>query len=165
LIILGGMRPYGAAKQLEKRRRKAIELLKSGEKPTTVARRVNSALSSIYLWWQQFRERGNDGLKTKPTPGRTPRLSKVQTKKLIRLLLKGAKYAGYTTELWTLERIAELIEKKFGVKYHPSHVWKMLRKLNWSSQKPERRSIDRNEDEIRKWKHYKWPRIKKKPKN
>ena len=164
MIILRDMRPYGTVKQLEKRRRKAIELMESGEKPATVARRVNSALSSVYLWWQQFRKHGNDGLKPKPTPGRTPRLSKVQQKKLIRFLLKGAKAAGYSTELWTLERIAELIENKFDVQYHPSHVWKLLRKLDWSSQKPERRSLDRDEDEIKKWLRYKWPRIKKKPK-
>ena len=159
------MRPYGTSKQLEKRRRKAIELLSSGEKPTTVARRVNSALSSIYLWWQQFREHGDDGLTPKPTPGRTHRLSKAQQEKLIQLLLRGAKAAGYSTELWTLERIAELIEIKFGVHYHPSHVWKLLRKLEWSSQKPEYRAMERDEDEIRKWKRYKWQRIKKKPKN
>jgi transposase len=158
------MRPYGTANQLEKRRRKAIELLSSGEKPTTVARRVNSALSSIYLWWQQFRDRGDEGLKPKPTPGRTPKLSKAQQEKLIQLLLKGAKAAGYSTELWTLERIAELIENKFGVSYHPSHVWKLLRKLEWSSQKPERRSMERNEEEIKKWKRSTWPRIKKKSK-
>jgi transposase len=159
------MRPYGAAKQLERRRRKAIALLKAGEKPTTVARRVNSALSSVYLWWQQFHRRGDDGLKPKPTPGRTPKLSNAQQQRLIRYLLKGSKAAGYATELWTLERIAQLIEEKFDVRYHPSHVWKLLGKLDWSSQKPERRAIQRDENEIRKWKHYKWPRIKKKPKN
>lgn len=165
MIILRGMRPYGAAKQLEKRRRKAIALLRAGEKPATVARRVNSSLSSVYLWWQQFRKNGDDGLNPKPTPGRTPKLSNAQQQKLIRHLLNGAKAAGYATELWTLERISQLIEKRFGVRYHPSHVWKLLGKLDWSSQKPERRAIQQDEDEIKIWMRYKWPHIKKKPKS
>jgi transposase len=159
------MRPYGAAKQLEKRRRRAIALLRSGEKPTIVARQVNSALSSVYLWWQQFRKGGDDGLKPKPTPGRPPKLSRAQQRRLIRYLLKGAEAAGHATNLWTLERIAQLIEAKFGIRYHPSHVWKLLGKLDWSSQKPDRRALERDEDEIQKWIHYKWLRIKKKPKN
>lgn len=79
------------------------------------------------------------------------------------LLLKGARAYGFPNELWTLKRIAAVIQVEFGVRYHPSHVWKILRHLGWSCQVPERRAIQRNEHAIAHWKRYRWPAIKKSP--
>jgi len=59
--------------------------------------------------------------------------------------------------------VAELIEKHFGVRYHPGHVWHLLRGMGWSSQKPERRARERNEEAIRRWRQEDWPRIRKSP--
>jgi len=68
---------------------------------------------------------------------------------------------GYPNELWTLKRIARVILREFGVRYHPNHVWRVLRQLRWSCQVPERRPVQRDEEEIERWKRYKWPHIKK----
>ena len=69
---------------------------------------------------------------------------------------------GYSTELWTLQRIALLIEKEFGVHYHIGHVWKLMsHELGWSCQKPERRATERDEEAIERWKKKTWPAIKK----
>jgi transposase len=81
-----------------------------------------------------------------------------------RLLLKGPRAAGYATELWTLKRIAQLIQKYFDIRYHPNHLWRLLRRLGWSCQKPERRALERNEAVIAHWKRYRWPHIKKRRK-
>jgi transposase len=70
---------------------------------------------------------------------------------------------GYRTELWTTQRIAALIEKHFGVKYHRNHISKLLHQLGWSHQKPERRSLERNEVAIDQWKRTVWPAVKKTP--
>lgn len=158
------MRPYGTPHQLERRRHRAIAFLKAGKNLSTVANAVGSSVSSVFRWWQAYRQHGQKGLQSKPTPGRPPKLSETQKKKLVTLLLKGACAAGYKTELWTLQRIAQVIEKHFGVQYHPSHVWKLLVSLGWSCQKPERRALQRDEKEIAHWKRYKWPHIKKSPK-
>lgn len=60
------------------------------------------------------------------------------------ILLKGAKAAGFATDLWTLERVAQVIARELGVTYHPGHVWYILRGMGWSAQKPERRRSDRH---------------------
>lgn len=159
------MRPHGTPQQLEKRRYRAIALLKKGQKLSTVATAVGSSVSSVFRWWQAYRQSGQTGLQSKPTPGRPPKLTASQQKKLEAVLLKGARKAGYNTDLWTLQRIAQIIERQFGVQYHPGHVWKLLIGLGWSCQKPERRARQRNEKEIAHWKRYKWSHIKKKPEN
>jgi len=68
---------------------------------------------------------------------------------------------GYRTELWTTARIAELIEKKFGVRYHRDHIGRLMASLGWTYQKPARRALQRDERKIEQWKKEDWPRIKK----
>ena len=155
------MRPPGTAKQLEKRRRHAVQLLESGRRLSVVAREVGAAVSSVFRWWQAYQREGPQALEGKPTPGRPPRLAKTQKRRLVTLLSRGALRVGYRTELWTADRVTELIAQEFGVRYHPAHVWKVLAALGWSCQKPERRAIERDEAAIARWKREDWPRIKK----
>ncbi len=160
--MLVGMRPFGSAGQLEKRRRQAMALLRAGTPYREVARAVGAALSSVVRWRQAYRRNARTGLRARPIPGRPPRLTEVQQERLRRLLLRGARAAGHTTELWTLKRIATLIERQFGVRYSAVGVWKLLRQgLGWSWQKPERRALQRDEDGIERWKRQAWPHIKK----
>ena len=79
------------------------------------------------------------------------------------MLQRGPSAAGYSTELWTLKRMAEVIEKKFGVRYHPGHVWWLLEHLGWSCQKPERRARESDEEAIEQWRRERWAHIKKRP--
>jgi len=83
---------------------------------------------------------------------------------LVKLLLRGAGKHGYSTELWTLKRVAEVIAVNFGVRYHPGHVWHVLRSMRWSNQKPERRARERDDQAVERWRREDWPRIKKRPK-
>src|SRR5215831_9332269 len=120
------MRPPGTPKQLEKRRRRAVRLLESGQSLSVVARQVGAAVSSVFRWWQAYRRKGPRGLNAKPIPGRPPRLSPAQKRQLVTLLVRGPLRAGYRTDLWTLPQVTELIHQKFGVRYHSAHVWKAL---------------------------------------
>ena len=158
------MRPKGSAAELERRRRQAVALLEQGMKPAKVAKTVGTSRASVTRWRQVYEARGRDALKSKPHPGGTSRLTLAQRKGLIRLLLQGPRQHGYGTELWTLARVAEVIGVTFGVAYHPSAVWHILRSMRWSSQKPERRARERNEQAIESWRQQEWPRIKKRPK-
>lgn len=155
------MRPHGTPAQLEKRRRHAIQLLKAGKTLSAVARALSASVSSVFRWWEAYRKKGLQELRAKPTPGRPPRLSPRQKQKLVNLLLQGPLAAGYPTDLWTLRRVADVIDRHFGVAYHPCHVWKLLTGLGWSCQKPERRALERDEAAIARWKQQGWPRIKK----
>jgi transposase len=160
-FMLTGMRPPGTPAQLEKRRRRAVQLLESGKSLSAAARQVGASVSSVWRWWEAYQRDGPTGLRPIPAPGRPARLSEHQKRKLVTLRGRGALRAGYQTDLWTLPRVAELIHQHFGVRYHASHVWKVLTRLGWSCQKPERRAVERDEPAIARWKQDEWPRIKK----
>jgi transposase len=158
------MRPKGSAAELEQRRRQAVALLQQGMKAATVARAVGTSRASVTRWRQMYEARGQEALESKRHPGGRSRLTVAQRKRLIRLLLQGPRKHGYGTELWTLSRVVEVIAVTFGVEYHPSAVWHILRSMRWSSQKPDRRARERDEQAIDAWRQQEWPRIKKRPK-
>ena len=157
------MRPHGSPEELERRRRRAIDLLKGGASITEIARRVGCSHSSVILWRDAVRRRGLTALKAKPAPGRPPKLTAQQRAKLPRLLLRGPAAWGFATELWTTRRIATVIQRAFGVRLHRAHVSRVLGALDWSCQKPERRAIERDDAAIARWKRYRWPTVKKTP--
>jgi transposase len=104
--------------------------------------------------------RSPGGLKAVEQPGPTPKLDDAQLGRLEVLLLKGAKHHGWHNQLWTAARVARLIEREFGIRYHPEHVRKILKtRLNWSSQKPRRKARERNDKEVARWVGDEFPRI------
>jgi transposase len=157
------MRPTGSAEELERRRLRALALLKEGLQPVEVARRVGADRRSVRRWNAAARTQGEAGVRAKPAPGRPPKLRARQRAQLEALLLKGAQAAGYHSDLWTCPRVAEVIERRFGVCYHVDHIGRLLHDLGWSAQKPARRAIERDEAAIRRWVHEEWPRVKKTP--
>ena len=157
------MRPQGSPQALEERRRRVVAFLKQKLSLHEIARRIGCHASSVLRWRNALHVGGPAALKAKPASGRPPRLSAKQKARLVRLLGQGAMAHGYRTELWTTQRIAGLIERRLGVRYHRNHVGKLLHQLGWSHQKPERRAVERNEAAIAAWKRSVWPRVKKTP--
>jgi transposase len=155
----GVRRDFGA---LEQRRMEGARLLKQGVGQSEVARRLGVHRQSVIRWARQLTQSGVAGLKKAGRAGRKPRLSVVQLRAIERGLQRGPETLGYTTGLWTTGRVRELIEYETGVRYHEAHVWRILRKLNWSCQRPTGKALERNEQAIRQWKKYRWPQIKKK---
>ena len=158
------MRPKGTAAALEQRRRVAVSLLEQGMKAAQVAKAVGTSRASVTRWRQAYQEGGPKAVAAKPHPGKPLRLTVAQRRRLAKLLLQGARKHGYSSDLWTLARVAEVIAVNFGVEYHPGHVWHVLRGMGWSSQKPERRARERDEQAIATWRQLEWPRIKKRAK-
>jgi len=155
------MRPQGSGAQLETRRRRAAALLRKGLGVREVARRVDSSPSSVSRWKEALEEGGAQALAAKAQPGRPARLSAQQKTRLLELLLQGPQAQGYASQLWTLSRVGQVIEKTFGISYHPAHVWKILRAGGWSAQKPKRLARERDEEQIQRWRRKRWPHIKK----
>lgn len=156
------MRPQGNPKELEHRRQRAITLLQEGYQPVDVAKMLGVDRRSVRRWKASYRKKGQKGIQAMPAPGRPPKLNQNNLLKLEKTLLKGSQKAGFPTDLWTCPRVAQLIHSMFGVQYHVDHIGRLLHTLGWSPQKPERRAIERNEDEIKRWIKVDWPRIKKK---
>jgi transposase len=152
------MRPKGHAAELERRRLRAVELVQQGESPGLVARILGVTPAAISRWRRLARQEG--GLKARPIPGPTARLSDAQIGELERLLLEGAVAHGWLNNLWTGSRVATLIQRHFGVRFHPAHVCRMLKhRLNWSCQRPQRQHPDGNDAAIAAWVKEEFPRI------
>jgi transposase len=152
------MRPKGSAAELERRRFRAVELIQQGESPSVVASILGIHPTSLHRWKRQARQAG--GLKAKPATGPKRRLSDGQLGELEQMLLQGATAHGWVNNLWTAGRVATLIQRHFGVRFHPEHVRKILnQRLNWSSQRPQRQHPDGNDAAIATWVEEEFPRI------
>jgi len=151
-------RPFGSASALEMRRRQAVSAVQQGDKVSDVARIMGVGERTVYRWLHLSET--PDGLTAKPHPGSPTRLSPQQQIELEALLLQGAKVHGWHNDLWTTQRIAQLILRHFGVSLHHDHVGRFLRqKMHWSPQKPRRKARERDEDGIEHWKSTIFPRI------
>lgn len=146
---------------LRDRRVKAAVLFAKGATQAEVARELGVSRVSALRWYLQWRRGGRERLAKAGRLGRPRRLSASQLKRVEQVLLKGAVCQGYSTDLWTLPRIATVIGKVTGVRYHPGHVWRVLQALGWSLQRPARRARERDEEAIRRWKRVRWPQVKK----
>jgi len=154
------MRTKGTAEELERKRRRAVELLQRGEKPADVRRILGVSNNALCTWRRTVREHGMDALAAKPR--RVPkRLDEEQLRQLAEELKKGSVAHGWANELWTGTRVATLIQRRFGVKYTPDHV----RALRWTSQKPEQRGRERDEEAIERWRTEEFPQVKKRRKS
>ncbi len=154
--------PYtGSRKDAEQRRFRALALLDQGWTQSQVAVEVGVTPSAVCKWVKARKTGGAAALKAKPHPGPPPKLDARQLLRLEKLLLQGPTKHGYATALWTSKRIVEVIEQTFGVCYDPSGVWHLLRRMGWSSQKPERQARERDDEAIAAWRRKDWPRIKK----
>ena len=131
------MRPVGTQAELERRRRRAVQLLENGESPAVVARILGVSRSSLYRWRAQART-GPEGLASRWPLGPRPRLSDEQLAALVALLGQGAAAHGWPDSRWTARRVADLVERSFGLRFHPEHVRKMLKeRLGWSTREPQ----------------------------
>ncbi len=145
----------------EGRRLRAFELKQEGWKQQEIADALGVSKGAVSQWMKRAREEGVEGLRHKPPPGATPRLSEQECTELAELLTQGAEAHGFRGNVWTCERVARVIRKEFGVSYHPAHVSRLLKKSRLSLQKPERRANQRNEEAIENWKKRRWPQLKK----
>jgi transposase len=115
------------------------------------------------VWFALWQQGGDEALKLSERTGRHPKLSDEQLATVEAVLLQGAQASGYGTEVWTLQRVAEVIAQRAGVVYHPGHVWRLLRYMGWSRQRPARRAKERDEAAIEHWVKATWPALKRGP--
>jgi len=144
-----------------RRRELACRLFEAGMSQAEVARRCNVTRQSASRWYHQFKAGGAAALAPRRR-GRRPALNPKQLSELSSALLEGPAQHGWSTDLWTLERITVVIKRLFGVRFHQSHAWRLLRTMGWSLQRPTTRARERDEAAIAAWKTNDWRRLKKK---
>jgi transposase len=145
---------------LEQRRLEAARMFAHGATQAEVARTFGVSAQAASIWYRRWRQGGEPALRAAGRAGRRPRLSQAELEAVAQALGKGPQAFGFDTDLWTLARVAAVIERLTGVAYHPGHVWRLLRRLGWSLQRPARRAAERDEAEIARWREQEWPRIK-----
>jgi len=158
-----GVRARRDFQALAQRRQQAARLFAEGERLATVARRLQVSRQSVSRWYQQWKTGGTAALKSAGRAGRAPRLNAAELRQVERTLREGARTNGFNTDLWTLPRVAQVIERLTGVRYHAGHVWRVMRVMGWTLQRPARRAKERNEEAIQQWVAARWPAVKKKP--
>ena len=152
------MRSKGSAAELERRRRRAVALVEQGEAPAVVAHILGVTPSSLHRWRRMARQ--HQGLAAKPVPGAKRRLTDAQLRGIGRTLgLRGScsRLPERTVDLGP-RRPSD--PRHFSVTYHPDYVRRLLlRRLGWTSHKPQRRDRQRNDKEVERWKADEFPRI------
>lgn len=148
---------------MEARRLKAARLFARGESQVAVAKVLGVTRVSAHHWFHAWKAEGRAGLKGAGRAGRKPQLDATQLATVERALRTGPRAHGFSTDVWTLPRVAELIERLTEVRHHPGHVWRLLRGLGWSLQRPTRRARERDERAIAEWKTGRWAQLKKTP--
>ena len=152
-------------KELETRRLRGGRLLLKGWSQADVGREVDVSSTTVSRWAQMLEEGGIEALRTRRPRGRPGGVDRVQRRRLVRELKRGAMANGFATEMWTLPRVGWLIERLFERRYSDSQVWRILKAMNWSCQRPTGRATQRDEKAITHWKTKRWPALKKTPEN
>jgi transposase len=143
------------------RRLQAAELFAQGVRPAEVARRLGVSKQSASRWHGAWQHGGAAALRSKGPSGVKPRLSVADLEQLAAALGQGASAHGFTGQMWTLRRIAQVVQRQTGVRYHVGHLWAILhQRMGWSVQRPVRRAQERDEAAIQQWVAVEWPRIK-----
>ena len=146
----------------EERRKRAWALKEQGWLQKDIAVALGVSEGAVSQWLKRAREGGGrEALASHPGPGGVARLSAEQRAQIPGLLERGAEAYGFGGEVWTANRVAEVIECTFGVRYSRDHVSLLLRRLGWSRQQPITRATQRDEGKITVWTQERWPALKK----
>jgi len=146
--------------QVQAARMRAVDMFAQDLTNTDIANRLGVARQTVSRWKQIWLKHGLGAL-DQDKRGPKPRIGDQEWQGILDLLTLGAVANGYDTDLWTLERIADLIESKTGTTHCISRIWQLLKQSGWSCKKPERRAKERKEEAIALWKSETWPNIKK----
>jgi len=147
----------------EGRRLRAWELKQRGWSQQAIAEALGVTAGAVSQWMRRARAGGAEALRRRVAPGPPSKLAAEQREELPALLARGAEAFGFRGEVWTAKRVATVIRREFGVRYHPNHVGKLLRAAGWSVQKPVRRASQRDEAAIEAWYAERWPALKRGP--
>jgi len=147
---------------MAKRRKRAARMFAAGKMILArIAYELQVSRQSVSRWYEQWKRGGSGALRGAGRAGRKPKLDPQQLRRVEEALRMGAKAHGFDTDLWTLPRVAVVVERLSGVHYHPGHVWKILGSIDWTLQRPAKRAKERNPEKVKRWIDKRWPEVKK----
>jgi len=134
----------------------AVVLKNKGWKQKEIATALDVSEGAVSRWLSILKVQGKEGLLARSHTGRPSKLDETEEQLLLDFLSHGAKVYGYHSDFWTTQKIGKVIEVEFGVRYHRSHVARVLKELKWTSQQPIKRASQHNEIEINLWRKKVW---------
>ena len=143
---------------------RALDLYEAGWPGARIAEALGVTRGAVSQWLGRVREGGRVALYHRKPPGGAARLTVAQREQLPALLTRGAESYGFVGQVWTTKRVATVIRREFGVRYHPAHVSRILRDIKWTVQKPMRRARQRKEAAVTAFREEQWPSLEVKPK-
>lgn len=153
------MRTRGSAAELERRRLLAVQRVSEGKTPVEVAYFLGVHPTSVRKWWRAYQKHHVAGLASKPVPGRPPKLTPAREAQVVNWLRKNPMSFGFATELWTADRVRQVIERKWGIRFHTHYLNAWLTARDITPQKPQKRPRERDDAAIQSWRRYQWPRL------
>jgi transposase len=154
------MRTPGTAAELERRRFLAMARLDEEYTAQQVADFLGVALRTVRSWKAAFQKYGQAGLRAKPPPGRPRKLTPRQERTVLTWFLKSPRSFGYSTDLWTARRVAEVIWRKWQVQFNSRYLNAWLAARDITPQKPQRVAREADSAAIERWRTHDWPRLK-----
>jgi transposase len=149
---------------LRARRMKAARMFARGKRQVDVVVALGVSAQTASRWHAAWVAGGRDALVGARRAGRVRKLTEAQLAQVATALEAGPRANGFATDMWTLARVGDVIEKVTGVRHSRTQVWTILRqRLGWSRQRPARRAVERDEEAVATWVAKDWPRIKRGP--
>ena len=129
-------------------------------KQRDIATALGASEGAVSRWIAVARRDGPAALQSRPSPGRPAKLTPAQLRLIPDFLWHGPEAYGFRGEVWTCARVAKVVAEEFGVSYHKGHVSRLLKDLGWTPQIPITRALQRDEDEIERWRVVVWPQLR-----
>src|SRR6476661_7681261 len=128
--------------EMESRRLMAAQDLQEGLSQSQVARKFGVSRTTASRWNRALSGRGVEALRKRRAPGRPSRLNAEQLKIVSEIYTAGPRAAGIESDRWTTMRLAEAIHGRFGIRYDPDHVGRIMHRLGLRERKRSRRIPD-----------------------
>ncbi|MET3210897.1 UNVERIFIED_CONTAM: transposase [Paenibacillus sp. PvR008] len=156
-----------AMKQVKKRRMyeryQTLYLYLQGTEVEQIAHTINRSAKTVKGYIQAYETGGLPGLQMNHSPGAPVRLTPEQQEKLKQTIVNSVPHdVGFTARHnWTLEIIAALIRREFGVTYSLRGISKMMHRQGLSYTKPTYTLAAADEEKQRIFTESTFPDLKK----
>ncbi|TDC01283.1 transposase [Micromonospora fluostatini] len=155
----GGLNAAARARREAVRERAAV-MFKESKTTTQIASELRVSEKSVRQWRRRWAAGGTAALASSGPGGSDCKLDGGQRKQLAVVLDEGPVAQGWADARWTLARVAEVIERRFGVGYTLRGVSYLLHRMGYSLQVPARRAVERDPEAIAGWQRRRWPAVK-----